>query len=998
MTGVGRMLGREDQVRTLMDAIDDAAPLVLVLGDAGIGKSRLVSAVVERARDRGVIALLGGCVPLSGKLPLLPFVEALDGLSEAAADGALARMSPAQRHAVSALMPKRVIEAPVDMTSARDTAGAPGAWQREALVLAVAALLSPPARTLPTVLAIEDLHSADTFTLDLLTYLVAGTQTGTTFVVTLRTDQRPTVPAVLEAVAELQRVQGVVTVEVGPLPTDLAEQQVEALLGRESPAELNAELVELGGGNPFFTEQLCRHATTRDPAGSSRAAETLPLQLSGLLQSRIRSLTELARKALLLLGVAGRPMSVADLATAAQLTELETADAVRELSAAALLAPTKNAQVAPRHALLSAAVVEAADPFVLAWAHAQMGTLLDMTGDRASAVASAAHWAAAGREREELHATLVAGPVAESLSDFALAGTLWQRAYELAQRYPDQAATDGFPVLMLAVSALDALSEAGLSEEGMALAEDAFARYAPLEETYLGGTLRYWVGHLRELQDRAAGAAVLTDAVRVLSGWGPSAYLSRSLSRLARVEEQSDRPDLASSLAERALLVAQSCGSPYAEVYATVALGQALIAGGRVEEAIERTSTLAGQPDVAADLGARRMLAVFQSDVLLRTGQLEQAGFVARSAYDLLLGQGYERTFGAAILRYNIGEAELELGRSARVRALVDSVTTGRVPSVSTTGDHLLRALVDLNDGQVQEAEHRIAQVSDVSRAGTSTEDIRLTAQGAATILRWARQPGQALASVMIDLQLLVGTDQQRRCGELLTLGAAAVADLRSKAKARADSEGQAQAEQDLDRLLEMARVTRPSPFMRFLEGGREVADGLQWKAELARATPGSDPEQWRAAAREWEEQSRAHRAGYCWWRYAQAQIIQGEPPSTVVEALERAYLFSEEMKPLRAAVNQIALRAHIRLTSKPAVTEGASPTDTPVALTARELEVLRHVAAGRSNAQIAGDLFISPKTVSVHVSNLLRKIGVTNRVQAAAWAEQVAIVLPDSG
>jgi DNA-binding CsgD family transcriptional regulator len=250
----------------------------------------------------------------------------------------------------------------------------------------------------------------------------------------------------------------------------------------------------------------------------------------------------------------------------------------------------------------------------------------------------------------------------------------------------------------------------------------------------------------------------------------------------------------------------------------------------------------------------------------------------------------------------------------------------------------------------------------------------------------------------MIDLQLLAGTDQQRRCGELLTLGAAAVADLRSKAKARADDDGQAQAEHDLDRLLEMARVTRPSPFMRFLDGGRELADGLQWKAELARATPGSDAELWLAAAREWEEQSRAHRAGYCWWRYAQAQIIQGEPPSTVVEALERAYLFSEEMKPLRAAVNQIALRAHIRLTSKPAVGGGASPIDTPVALTARELEVLRHVAAGRSNAQIADDLFISPKTVSVHVSNLLRKIGVTNRVQAAAWAEQVEIVLPGSG
>ena len=232
----------------------------------------------------------------------------------------------------------------------------------------------------------------------------------------------------------------------------------------------------------------------------------------------------------------------------------------------------------------------------------------------------------------------------------------------------------------MAVSALDALSEAGLTEEAIALAEDAFARYAPLEETYLGGTLRYWVGHLRELHDRAAGAAVLTDAVRVLSGCGPSAYLSRCLSRLARVEEQSGRPDLASSLAERALLVAQSCGSAYAEVFATVALGQALLASGRVDEAIERISTLAERPDVAADQGARRMLAVFESDVLLRTGQLEQARSVAGSAYDLLLREGYGRTFGAAILRYNAGEAELELGRSARVRKLVDSVTTGSRP------------------------------------------------------------------------------------------------------------------------------------------------------------------------------------------------------------------------------------------------------------------------------------------------------------------------------
>jgi DNA-binding CsgD family transcriptional regulator/tetratricopeptide (TPR) repeat protein len=998
MTGVGRMLGRDDQLCALMDAIDGAAPLVLVVGDAGIGKSRLVAAAVETAREQGVVALVGGCVPLSGKLPLLPFVEALDGMSDTVAEAMLHRMPPAQRHSVIALMPKRGIEASVDGANARRAVGEPGAWQRERLVLAVAALLSPPVRTLPTLVVVEDLHWADTFTLDLLTYLVAGTHTGATFVVTLRTDQRPTPPAVLEAVAELQRLEAVVTVELGPLPANLVAQQVEALLGQESSPQLIDQLVELGGGNPFFTEQLCSHAATGGSPGSRRAAQALPPQLAGFLHSRIERLTERARRALLLLGVAGMPLSARELATAAALTEQEAAEAVRELSAAALLAPTRSAHVAPRHALLSAAVVEAADPFTLAWAHAQMGKLLDDTEDPTSAVASAGHWAAAGRERDELHATLVAGPVAEALADFTTAATLWQRAYTLAQRHPEQAATEGFPAVAVAVSALDAFGQAGLIEEGIALAEDVFDRYAPFEETYLGGTLRYWVGHFLELHDRAAGTAVLTDAVRVLSGCGPSVSLSRCLSRLARVEEQSSRPDLAASLAERGLLVAQSCGSAYAEVVATSALGQALLASGRVDEALERTATLAARPDVAADAPARCRLAVFESDLLLITGQLEQARAAAQAAYDLLLREGYGKTFGATILRNTIGEIELELGQSARVRKLVDPVTRGRVPTESTTGDHLLRALVDLNEGEVQQAKQRIGQVSDLSRRGTSTEEIRLSAQAAAAILFWAHEPAEALTSVMTDLQLLVGTDQQRRCGELLTLGAAAVANLVSEAKARADVEGQARAERDLDRLLEMARDTQPSPFERFLEGGREVADGLQWKAELSRATTGADPELWRAAARNWEEQSRAHRAGYCWWRCAQAQVVQGDAPSSIAEALQRAHELSEEMQPLRAAVDQIALQAHIPLTSKPVAAQGATPMDIPVALTARELEVLRHLAAGRSNAQIGNDLFISPKTASVHVSNLLRKIGVTNRMQAAAWAEQVGVVNGHSG
>ena len=64
-----------------------------------------------------------------------------------------------------------------------------------------------------------------------------------------------------------------------------------------------------------------------------------------------------------------------------------------------------------------------------------------------------------------------------------------------------------------------------------------------------------------------------------------------------------------------------------------------------------------------------------------------------------------------------------------------------------------------------------------------------------------------------------------------------------------------------------------------------------------------------------------------------------------------------------------------------------------PYGLTRRELAVLRLVAAGHSNAQIGAELYISRATAAVHVTNILRKLGVTSRVQAAALAERAGLL-----
>src|SRR5207344_435944 len=91
----------------------------------------------------------------------------------------------------------------------------------------------------------------------------------------------------------------------------------------------------------------------------------------------------------------------------------------------------------------------------------------------------------------------------------------------------------------------------------------------------------------------------------------------------------------------------------------------------------------------------------------------------------------------------------------------------------------------------------------------------------------------------------------------------------------------------------------------------------------------------------------------------------------------------------------KLAERARIPLPA-PTVTSpvpGPAETPSPYGLTGRELAVLRLVAAGRTNAQIGAELYISPRTAGVQVANILRKLGVTNRVQAAALAERAGLL-----
>jgi DNA-binding CsgD family transcriptional regulator len=171
-------------------------------------------------------------------------------------------------------------------------------------------------------------------------------------------------------------------------------------------------------------------------------------------------------------------------------------------------------------------------------------------------------------------------------------------------------------------------------------------------------------------------------------------------------------------------------------------------------------------------------------------------------------------------------------------------------------------------------------------------------------------------------------------------------------------------------------------------------AERATWDAERTRLGGASDPDTWSAAAKAWESLGYPHRAGYAWWRQAEAQLDAGQPATAAAAALQAAAAAAQGHAPLLAQIRTLAQRARILLHPPPDAVTKTPPPDAPVpyGLTERELTVLQLVAAGRTNAQIGAELFISPNTAGVHVTNILRKLGVSNRVQAAALAERAGL------
>jgi DNA-binding NarL/FixJ family response regulator len=143
-----------------------------------------------------------------------------------------------------------------------------------------------------------------------------------------------------------------------------------------------------------------------------------------------------------------------------------------------------------------------------------------------------------------------------------------------------------------------------------------------------------------------------------------------------------------------------------------------------------------------------------------------------------------------------------------------------------------------------------------------------------------------------------------------------------------------------------------------------------------------------------WESLNEPFGTAYCRWRQAEAILAGRSGRSRATELVTDAWRTAVSLgaEPLRRDVEDLARRARIEVETADETPSAVSSTRTDLGLTQREVEVLGHLAAGRSDGQIAEALFISKKTASVHVSNILRKLGVSSRIDAGEIGQHAGL------
>jgi DNA-binding CsgD family transcriptional regulator len=975
---VGRQ-GERERLASVLRGDSGSAGAALVTGDAGIGKSRLLAEVARSVPD--VAVLVGSCLPMSESLPYGAITDAFDQLTGPAGrpvlDKALSRCAAFVRPQVVALIPAMSDPAHLPPNATVD---------RTRLFAAVRDLLAALGAARRTALVVEDLHWADPGTLDLLTFLVRNLPAGTALVATSRRDELSTESPVLDWLDTTSRLPSVEQVTLVPLPADDVASLVASLVGGDAADAFVADVERRGQGNPFFTEQLV--AAARDVAPPLEVPPGVPAGVAQMLLARVRSVGAAASDVAAVLAVAARPLGEREL-TACVGTGGDVATGLRDLLDSHLAESAEQDRYRLRHALLEDAVRATLLASQRATLHAGVAAVLAARGGENPGEV-AAHWSQAGNKVEEAHWSVRAARQAEGVFAWREATGWWHRVWEVWDALPP----DGRPPIELAEATVAAVVDAERADDDptfVRLAEEALADHRINgDDQAIGHVLRLKGDRLLRTDPRA-GLAVLEMAVARFDRSGkPSAEQALALAILAQskitlgIRTGTEDEELA-----RSAIIAEQVGAFDVLIEMAADRSVAQIRAGDVEEG------LAGLSEVwerAQQLGGGAVLngaAVNLTDAYLWLLRLGDGIRTGRRGMEQLLGHGYRYSMEFSLALSNTVDC---LRLSGDRDAAEELVARYLRPEATRNGWplNMSRAELDLLDDNPTAALTQVQQVTDLSHDSSELQ-MWLAEVGAEAELGLGR-PHAAWQRIASTWAAILGSPSEVRTSRLLALAARAGADL-------------AETEPDTDReALSIQLRQRADATACFAEHAALVlgaAYGATFDAELARLERSPEEPAWQAAKDTWASHGVPHHAAYAGWRLAVCLLDRGRRNDGQSE-LVAAYAAAQHNEPLRREIEALARRARLPLEAAAQMPEPSDAAATTAAaasgLTPRELDVLRLLGTGASNDEIGHRLYISPKTASVHVTHIFRKLGVTGRVQAAMVAERMGLLTRGSG
>ncbi|MEA2717420.1 MAG: hypothetical protein QOI99_1737 [Actinomycetota bacterium] len=987
---IGRMVELDRLARAYDRAADGRPGAVLVGGEAGIGKSRLVSRFLAGLPE-GRPPVVGYCVECcEGGLPFAPWIDIVRQLAGDLGTGGLVGLVGEGRSELDRLVPGV-------LTGEGDPRPGSAGVSRARLFDAVRVLLGHAAATAPLVVVIEDLHWADESTRALLVYLLANmVAERVLLVLTYRSDDLPLGHPLRACLAELARRSGAERFELAPFSRDELAAKVADILGARPAPSLVQLVWERSEGNPFFAEELM--------ASSPDAGVGLPVTLRDLLTARLRIVSPGTQRVLWAVAAGGRRVSHKLLAAALDLDGKTLDDALREAAEQQLLVPDRtDGSWAFRHTLLREVAYDELLPGGRSSVHRAYARALDERSDlgvEPDRLASdlAHHWIAAGESAPALVASVAAAEAAEGLFGFAEAEDHYLTALDLWDRVPGAEWKLRMAHLDLLEHAAMAAHLAGDHLRAAELVGAAAAEARSDEPTRAGvllGVMGRYLGAAGET-GRALGAHERALALVPLRP--VSAERAEVVGAYAEALRQASRYRESLAHAQEAVDIARAVGARGVEGQALATMGVDLA---QLDDDTAGVSHLRQALAIAEEVGRPDDIGnayLSLSDLLAGPlNRVEEAVAVAERGAERARGLGLERTYGVS-LQSVAANGLFRLGRWAAADDLVDRLLDRNPSGADAIGLYLARARLAVGRGRFVEARTALDTAWALCQRAV---DPRYTAPLhtlMAGLALWEGRIDDARRAVDLGLQFLGDSDDVWYAAPLVWHGLRVEAEVASRARARREAAAAEAARVAGDAL--MARMRRlaavsadfPRPSRQIVDAYARLCEG-----EVGRIAGSDQVDPWLLAAAAWDAVGQPYPAAYSRFRAAEAMLAtrqaRAEPAGLLVDAYGIATGLGAT--PFAQEIERLADRARIDLRDPSLPDARQAPAPPAHGLTQRELEVLRLVAAGRTNPEIATTLFISAKTASVHVSNILAKLGVATRVEAATVAFRLGLDQP---